>query len=356
MVNSQDMNSLLEDVLDAAKYKLSGGNETAGRPNVDSKAVGANHVRWVSRLDEADSKSKHWDNVEVGGRNYYNESVFKDRVKTLPPRENSSLEDTVEDTDEEYEIEKVLKKRILPESGGVQYKIKWKDYDHRYNVWRTVEELEQGTGAISVFEALVEERGSIPCNFTDTEADRYYYAVQENPASFAQSLSKGRNAMGGRGFGSRRLETEAQLSSTKQAVASTLAAADLFKSPICNKPSSASRQWGSGKGKGKGGNHANRQQLIHEESNDDPQYLHWDTGHKQVQNEVLHAFKFSGPSLADKVKAVAERKGRRIEVVITRDDNRLTQAATRTLANSMSQNTNRTYANNFALFLGFCER
>ena len=95
VVNSQDMNSLLDDVLDAAKYKLSRRNETAGRLNVDSKAVGANHVRWVSRLDEVDSKSKHWDNVEVGGRNYYNKSVFKDGVKTLPPRENSSLEDTV---------------------------------------------------------------------------------------------------------------------------------------------------------------------------------------------------------------------------------------------------------------------
>lgn len=56
------------------------------------------------------------------------------------------------------------------------------------------------------------------------------------------------------------------------------------------------------------------------------------------------------------MKAVAEKKGRRVEVVITRDNDILVQASARTLSHSLSKNTNRTYANNFALFLGFCER
>jgi hypothetical protein len=47
---------------------------------------------------------------------------------------------------------------------------------------------------------------------------------------------------------------------------------------------------------------------------------------------------------------------RRLEVVIDKNDNRLLQAAAKTLVHSMSQNTNRTYANNFVLFLGFCTR
>ena len=61
----------------------------------------------------------------------------------------------------------------------------------------------------------IEERGSIPYTFTDTEADKYYYALQEDSASIAQSVSKGPSAMGGRGFGSRRQEMEAQLPVTK---------------------------------------------------------------------------------------------------------------------------------------------
>ena len=369
VVNSQDMNSLLDDVLDAARYTMTGGNETAGKLKEELKALGANHPRWVSHLDEVDGQGKHWDEVEVGGRNgrgyepntwgetrVNRKSVFKDEVKTVPLQNNSSRAVMVEDTEEEYEIEKVLKKRTHPLSGVVQYRIKWKDYNHRFNLWRTVEELEQGADAISDFEALVDEKGSIPCDSTDTEADRYYYAEQENSGSQTQSTSKGPCEMGGRGFGSRRFETETQLSPSKQAVASTLVAADLFKSPICNGPSSAFMQWGKGKGKGKGGNHEHHQQWFPEECSDDHRHQNWDTRPKPNQNVGLHAFGFSGHSLADKVKAAAERRGRRIEVVITRDDDRLIQAAARTLAHSMSQNTNRTYANNFELFLGFCQR
>jgi hypothetical protein len=134
-----------------------------------------------------------------------------------------------------------------------------------------------------------------------------------------------------------------------------LAAADLFKSPIDNRPSSAFNRWEGGKGKGKGKNHAYQEQSFPEESKYEPQHR-WDTSPEGSRNAGLHDFRFSGPSLADKVKAIAEKKGRRTEVVITRDDDRLIQAAARTLAHSLSQNTNRTYASNFELFLGFCVR
>ena len=65
---------------------------------------------------------------------------------------------------------------------------------------------------------------------------------------------------------------------------------------------------------------------------------------------------FLGPSLSDKVDAAKSRNGRRVEVVIAWDDNRLVLAAARTLAESMAKNTTRTYAGNFDLFLGFCDR
>ena len=51
----------------------------------------------------------------------------------------------------------MLKKRQHPESGVVQYRVKWRDYNHRFNLWKSVEELEQGVGAISDFEALVQD-------------------------------------------------------------------------------------------------------------------------------------------------------------------------------------------------------
>ena len=145
-------------------------------------------------------------------------------------------------------------------------------------------------------------------------------------------------------------------SNAKQALASTLLAADLFKSPSSNRPSLESQQERSGKGKGKGRIYVNHQQSSFEENNNDPQLHHWDTRHDQNQNTGLQEFRFSGPSLVDKMKAVAERKGRRVEVVITRDNGILVQASARALSHSLSQNTNRTSANNFALFLGFCER
>ena len=356
VLNSQDMNSLLDDVKDAERYKLTGVNESPWKLNVGDKTAGTKHTRWVSHLDEVVSQNKLWDDVEVGGRNSNNRwSVFKDDVKSVPPPPSRLLEDMVEDTEEEYEIERVLKRRNHPESGVVQYRVKWKDYNHRFNLWKSVEELEQGTGAISDFEALVKERGSIPYTFTDTEADKYYYASHEDSATIAQSVSKGPSAMGGRGFGSRRQEMEAQLPVAKQAWASTLAAVDLFKSPIDNRPSSAFNRWEGGKGKGKGKNHAYQEQSFPEESKYEPQHR-WDTSPEGSRNAGLHDFRFSGPSLADKVKAIAEKKGRRTEVVITRDDDRLIQAAARTLAHSLSQNTNRTYASNFELFLGFCVR
>ena len=56
-------------------------------------------------------------------------SVFKDDVKSVPPPTSSLPEDMGEDTEEEYEIERVLKKRQHPESGVVQYRVKWKDYN-----------------------------------------------------------------------------------------------------------------------------------------------------------------------------------------------------------------------------------
>jgi len=271
--------------------------------------------------------------------------------KTAPPQKKRLIEDTEEDDEEVYEIERLLRKRIQPESGILQYKVKWMNYTHRYNCWKTVEELDQGAEAISDFEELVEKRGHVPSYFTDTEADKYYYAEQENSVS----VSKGPSIMGGRGFDTRRRETVAELPNAKQALASTLSAADLFKSPSSNRPSLESQQERSGKGKGKGSTYVNRQQLCFEE-NSDPQLHHWDTRHEQNQNADLHEFRFSGPSLADKMKAVAEKKGRRVEVVITRDNDILVQASARTLSHSLSKNTNRTYANNFALFLGFCER
>jgi hypothetical protein len=119
------------------------------------------------------------------------------------------------------------------------------NYTHRYNCWKTVEELDQGAEAISDFEELVEKRGHVPSYFTDTEADKYYYAEQENSVS----VSKGPSAMGGRGFGFQRQGMGAQLSPAKQALASTLVAADLFKSPINNRPSPAFNRWESAKGK-----------------------------------------------------------------------------------------------------------
>ena len=358
VLDSQDMNSLLDDVLDAERYKLTCVNESSRKLDVDKKTVGANNTRWVSHLDEVVSQNKLWDDVEVGGRNSNTRwSVFKDHDKPVQPPTRNLPEDMVEDTEEEYEIERVLKRRNHPESGVVQYRVKWKDYNHRFNLWKSVEELEQGAEAISDFEALVQERGSIPYTFTDTEADKYYYALQEDFASTAQSVSKGPSVMGGRGFGSRRQEMEAQLPVTKQAWASTLVAADLFKSPIDNRPSSAFNRREGDKGKGKGKNHAYHEQLFPEESKYEPHQHHrWDTHSGGSHNEGLHDFRFSGPSLADKVKANAVRKERRIEVVITREDDRLIQAAARTLAHSLSQNTNRTYANNFELFLGFCVR
>ncbi len=73
----------------------------------------------------------------------------------------------------------------------------------------------------------------MPSYFIDTEADKYYYAEQENSVS----VSKGPSTMGGRGFGTRRMETVAELPNAKQALASTLLAADLFKSPSSNRPS-----------------------------------------------------------------------------------------------------------------------
>ena len=278
-------------------------------------------------------------------------------VKSVPLPTRRLPEDTVEDSEEEeYEIEKVLRKRRHPESGVVEYKVKWIDHDHRSNLWMSVEELEHGAEAISDFEALVQERGSIPHTFTDTEADKYYYGLQEDSASMANSVSKGPSAMGGRGFGVQRQRMEAQLSPAKQALASTLVAADLFKSPINNRPSPAYNRWESAKGKGKGKGQVYHEQLTLEERMYEPQHHRWDTRQEGSQNTGLHDLRFSGPSLADKVKAVAEKKGRRMEVVITRDDDRLVQAAARTLAHSLSQNTNRTYANNFELFLGFCVR
>jgi hypothetical protein len=60
--------------------------------------------------------------------------------------------------------------------------------------------------------------------------------------------------------------------------------------------------------------------------------------------------------LSEKVDAAKLRNGRRVEVVIAWDDNRLVLAAARTLAESMAKNTTRTYAGNFDLFLGFCDR
>ena len=366
VVCNQDMNSLLDDVLDAVRFKLTGVNELSERKlSEDAKAIGANSTRWVSHLDEVGNRSKHWDHVEVGGRSgggytpnpwgagrVNNKSVFKDGAKTAPPQKKRLMEDTEEDDEEVYEIERLLRKRIQPESGILQYKVKWMNYTHRYNCWKTVEELDQGAEAISDFEELVEKRGHVPSYFTDTEADKYYYAEQENSVS----VSKGPSIMGGRGFGTRRMETVAELPNAKQALASTLSAADLFKSPSSNRPSLESQQERSGKGKGKGRIYVNRQQLCFEENSNDPQLHHWDTRHEQNQNAYLHEFRFSGPSLADKMKAVAERKGRRVEVVITRDNDILIQASARTLSHSLSQNTNRTYANNFALFLSFCER
>ena len=360
VVCNQDMNSLLDDVLDAARFKL-----TERKRSEDAKAVGANSTRWVSHLDEAGDRSKHWDNAEVGGRSgggytpnpwgagrVNNKSVFKDGAKTAPPQKKRLIEDTEEVDEEVYEIERLLRKRIHPESGTLQYKVKWMNYTHRSNCWKTVEELDQGAEAISDFEELVEERGHVPSYFTDTEAEKYYYAEQENSVS----VSKGPSTTGGRGFGTRRMETVAELPNAKQALASTLLAADLFKSPSSNRPSLESQQERSGKGKGKGRIYANRQQSSFEENNNDPQLHHWDTRHDQNQNTGLQEFRFSGPSLVDKMKAVAERKGRRVEVVITRDNDILVQASARTLSHSLSQNTNRTYASNFALFLGFCER
>ena len=55
------------------------------------------------------------------------------------PEPDSVYENT--DSDEEpWEVEKLTKRRVR--LGQVQYLVKWKGYNNRHNVWRSIDELD----------------------------------------------------------------------------------------------------------------------------------------------------------------------------------------------------------------------
>ncbi len=175
-------------------------------------------------------------------------------------------------------------------------------------MWKTLEELDQAPEAVVAFEELIEERGLVPVSFTDREAFRFYYGDNTTQRAKAKgvymsSVSKGPKdaTKGGRSFCRHQ---------------------EIWQDSVSNEHQSGKRIESS-----------------------------WRSG-----SDELHNMSFLGLSLAEKTQNAAERKGRRIEVIITKNDDRLVQAATRTLAHSLSKNTNRAYTSNFQLPLGFCAR
>ena len=145
----------------------------------------------VSPLDNSNRSGAVWQDALVGGVKKYtegnwrkadNKSVFKDAKTTADSRNKAELikrsvsfENDIEEVeDEEFEVEKVLKKRMHPVL-GVQYKVNWTGHSHIYNKWMSEGDLKHCSEVIAVFEALVKEKGVLKKDATDKEADSFYY-------------------------------------------------------------------------------------------------------------------------------------------------------------------------------------
>ena len=354
-IECRDMESLLHDVFDAEKYNLGGDNSvvrTSSQPDTETEVK----LSWVSPLDNSNRSGAVWQDALVGGEKKYtegnwrkadNKSVFKDAKTTADSRNKAELikrsvsfENDIEEVeDEEFEVEKVLKKRMHPVL-GVQYKVNWTGYSHIYNKWMSEGDLKHCSEVIAVFEALVKEKGVLKKDATDKEADSFYYQrkhIRETEPTSTETVSKGPDAhrIWKRGLEDRTETREREVEQKQQ----------------WTQDSYEPRHRDKGGGKGKGWTRPSYHESAQKE------------GYSRGSHSVVSSTNYSslersflGPSLSDKINAAKSRNGRRVEVVIAKDDNRLLLAAAKTLAESMAKNTTRTYAGNFDLFLGFCDR
>ena len=398
-IECRDMENLLHDVFDAEKYIFGRGNstvtcKTSAQPGTDM----GTKLSWVSPLDDISKSRGLWQDTLVGGVKKYTEnnwstvanrskSVFKDvavhKDVTSVKKSARFEEDEGDVEDEEFEIEKVLKKRFHPVH-GLQYKVNWKGYSHVHNRWMMEKDLAHSSEVIAVFEALVREKGMPKSDATDREADSFYYRTESKPMS-AETVSKGPEAhrTWKRGQQDRPCAPEEEDSfeneelklnngewlQCRQTVLEGKARDDLQETylNIIGRERSRGREEGNrrqgqrdsyepsqqskGGGKGKGWMHSSHQETVRKEG-----YSRGSHNVESSTNYLSFERNFLGPSMSDKVNAAKSRNGRRVEVVIAWDDNRLVLAAARTLAESMAKNTTRTYAGNFDLFLGFCDR
>ena len=159
------------------------------------------------QVDAINESKGLWQDTLVGGAKKYTEnnwstvanrskSVFKDvavhKDVTAVKKSTRLEEDEGDAEDEEFEIEKVLKKRFHPVH-GLQYKVSWKGYSHVHNRWMMEKDLAHSSEVIAVFEALVREKGIPKSDATDREADSFYYRTESKPMS-AETVSKGPDA------------------------------------------------------------------------------------------------------------------------------------------------------------------
>eukprot|EP00092_Neocalanus_flemingeri_P023078 GFUD01025021.1.p1 GENE.GFUD01025021.1~~GFUD01025021.1.p1 ORF type:complete len:174 (+),score=43.14 GFUD01025021.1:98-619(+) len=97
-------------------------------------------------------------------------------------------------SDEEYEVEKILEKRV--EKGGyTEYLIKWRNYeDPEENTWEPVDNLADAEKAIKAFEKDLEHKSTISTinakNNKRKSGPNSYASVVQNPAKMQRTELK----------------------------------------------------------------------------------------------------------------------------------------------------------------------
>lgn len=103
----------------------------------------------------------------------------KSEISQKKNKSNTSSEDDVEPTNEEFVVESILNKRKV--QGQMEYEIKWKGYSHSQNTWEPKENLTHANDLLQAFEQKFKKK---------THAKPKSIRIEESAESASESEEK----------------------------------------------------------------------------------------------------------------------------------------------------------------------
>jgi len=326
---------------------------------------------WSSQLDDSDDDS--WRELELGATEVALDKFAVSSMWSSPDDDTDedgclSLQlgtrchsgetatgNSNEASDVSYEVERILQRRTHVVF-GLQYKVRFLLHSNRHNRWVRPNDGDMSE-LIADFEDLVAIRGDLPANLsTDAQAEQFYYG-ERGVRSPSGTLAQDRAEVRVSEISNERVSRGPVPGPWQRATSTGRGAAE-----------AGTRQWegrslwptkpreGGDDVPQRGERTGERGAASFNKGAGKGMDRNTGKGGKGPWNGDQRGRGFMGPSLADKIEANSHHTGRRAEVYIGPQDDRLRQAAALTLVNSMSKNTRRTYDGNFKLWLGFCER